>query len=652
MIKTYKRKALSVVFALALIVSLVAGLAITASAADYTMSAVNTNGTNCANGDVVSISSPTELGYFATYVNTSGKNTQGVTFYLTGNIALSGSWTPVGIATVSTDAATSSPYISAGAGFAGTFDGGGYTISGLSVSLNQSGVGLFKYLAPTGMIVDLTVSGSVTTTGSYDAIGGVVGYNSGIINNVTSNVTVSATSAYNVGGIAGFNNSYFGTSPQGIIVNSRNTAAVTGMNKVGGITGENAGTISSCSNSAKIDGTNASSKNGIGGIAGRNGNNNTAVETGKIIDCFNAGEVGRTGQKWVGGITGFQNALSSVYNTVSTGNIVTGSGFDNPTVGQNEGTTTYGYCLDTLYYTGGTDAERGIPKTATELKDAAFVTTLNTYASRTTAPYIWAAVAGNYPALNYNAAVPSPSGGGSTNNYAVIYLSSSGSDSNAGNTSGAPVQTLRKAVELAGKSTNPSVYVSVMNTITVSNAQSVFGSDTDINWDGSTGPMFSIASGGNLTIGGLNIDGDAVTTAFNVASGGALTLRNNASISDCGTAVNVAGGGSLTANYSSISGSSYSVYLASSTSVFTMYASTSQTITLSGTVYLATGAYIRVGSALTSDLTVSMGTSTVGTVVAQRTGTYTFSGSDVSKFHYGAHTFTTASGSTRIAIAS
>ncbi len=79
-----------------------------------------------------------------------------------------------------------------------------------------------------------------------------MGYNSGIIDNVSSSVIVTANRAYNVGGIAGFNNGYYDSdgsysaSAEAYILNSKNDGSVTGYHKVGGITGENSGTINSC----------------------------------------------------------------------------------------------------------------------------------------------------------------------------------------------------------------------------------------------------------------------------------------------------------------------------------------------------------------------------------------------------------------------
>ena len=66
---------------------------------------------------------------------------------------------------------------------------------------------------------DFTLTGTVAVSGSKDAVGGVAGYNSGTIDNVTNNAAINAQNCYNVGGIAGFNNGYYGSSPKGNILN-------------------------------------------------------------------------------------------------------------------------------------------------------------------------------------------------------------------------------------------------------------------------------------------------------------------------------------------------------------------------------------------------------------------------------------------------
>ena len=199
----------------------------------------------------------------------------------------------------------------------------------------------------TGEVKNLTLNGSITSTAAENdpytnrCVGSVAAFNhGGTIADVINYVTVNAPQTYFVGGITGYN-------LEGTITRSANLAAVTGCQCVGGITGRNGGTITYTYNTGRVDGTNAISKNGVGGIAGKNGNHSLPIEKAIIDSCYNAGTVGREGQKWVGGIAGFQNGLSFTRNCYCSGTIIVGAGRYAPIIGQEEGTSTNNYSLDT-----------------------------------------------------------------------------------------------------------------------------------------------------------------------------------------------------------------------------------------------------------------------------------------------------------------
>ncbi|MDR2357950.1 MAG: hypothetical protein LBD92_07725, partial [Oscillospiraceae bacterium] len=626
------RKSLAILLSLAIIFSMLSGLTINASAADYTMTYVWNGGSKPnvpASGDTVSISSTAEMGYFEDYVNdVSAYNTTGVTFYLTQSVKLSGAWTPVGVATISTDPATSSP-LASGAGFAGTFDGRSFTVFGLSVNLNVSGLGLFKYVTRAGTVRDVTVLGEVTTTGRNDAIAGVVGYNDGTVCNVTSYVTVAAGSAYNVGGIVGFNNGQFDntggatySAPVGVIVNSVNHGSVTGYNKTGGITGENAGVISFCANYGDITGTNAS-RSGIGGIAGRNGNNNVALEIGWITNCYNRGQIDVGNGSWGGGIVGFQNSISYADNCYDTGAVVNGYQYYNTVIGSNENTsavppTRVNYAENPAG-SSTLDSELGVKPVYSDGSDMPLDSDdfLNLLESRAIPDGYWArggCVNAGYPFHLRTAPVPDPTGGNVQNDYSVIYISSGGDDANEGDTPETAVATLARAVQQAGRSTVSGVYIGVLDTITVSDEEYAYGNRIPVRPASSftSSTMFIVASGGDLTVGGLAFDGSGaagtVTIVFDVQSGGELTLRNNAAISNAAYAVNVQSGGGLSLNQSDIGGTT-SVKLADSSSSFDIFTSPTQTFTISGVIDLGDGGFISFRSApasATGSLTVTM----------------------------------------------
>jgi hypothetical protein len=381
-----RNRCFSILVSIALVLSLFAGLGITASA--------YSGGSGTAT-DPYQIATVADLQQLETTVN-GGNSYAGTYFELTASIDLTGTtWTPIGLVTIGS-APTNSPIVTSGDGFAGYLDGQDYTISGLSVRAAQSGAGLFGYLAPSGTLQNLTVTGTVGASAGYDAVGGVVGYNSGTVINVTGNVDVTASSAYNVGGIAGFNDGQYSESAVGIILNSANTGDIDGNSKIGGITGENSGQIISCYNTGTITSSATQGNIGVGGIAGRNGNNNTAVEAGYIANSYNAGTIGDAAYSWLGGITGFQNVLSSTYNCYDTGVIFKGYNYYNPIVGRQESTAKNCYSLEGLNASGNTPDEIGTVMSSADMQAPAFVTTLNGNAYVSSG--IWAATNG-YPGL-------------------------------------------------------------------------------------------------------------------------------------------------------------------------------------------------------------------------------------------------------------
>jgi len=321
-----------------------------------------------------------QLAGLASLVN-AGNSFSGVTFTLANDIDLNkdgstNNWTPIGTASITIDA-NRHAVVNSETPFAGIFDGDGHAINGLYISSAANVQGLFGDI--TGTVENLTVNGSVNSTAAVATeykmicVGGVTAFNNGgTMTNVINNATVNAPAIYFVGGIAGYN--YNG----GTITRSINKAAVTGYQAVGGIAGENGGIITYCCNTAQVDAINNSSKNGVGGIAGKNGNHYTAIETGVVDSCYNLGTVGRAGQKWVGGIAGFQNSKSSTKNCYNVGTVVVGAGRYAAIIGQEEGTSSNNYSLntqanDTNQTVIGTQLTDAQMKTAANLLGGAFV---------------------------------------------------------------------------------------------------------------------------------------------------------------------------------------------------------------------------------------------------------------------------------------
>lgn len=209
----------------------------------------------------------------------------GVTLYLAGDIALTGTWKPVG---------STATYV--GDFFAGTFDGCGHTISGLNVQGSTVNQGLFAAINK-ATIRNLNVSGTVSC-GTKNYVGGIVGkVQAGTIENCS--FSGSVTGGY-TGGIAG------GLNGNNVTISGcANLAAVTGTT-AGGILGywKNTAAIRDCYNTGSVTG---SAK--AGGIVGQ-------LNKGTIENCYSTGVVGGTAAQF-GGIFAFSNAaVKNCYYTL------------------------------------------------------------------------------------------------------------------------------------------------------------------------------------------------------------------------------------------------------------------------------------------------------------------------------------------------
>jgi hypothetical protein len=129
---------------------------------------------------------------------------------------------------------------------AGEFDGNGHKISNLNLNLDLvTPLGLFAYLAPSGIIRRVGVEDANVTGHSY--VGGLVGRNDhGVVGNSYS--TGSVTGEDYVGGAVGWE--YWGT-----VQDSYSTCRVTGENCVGGLVGVRYyGTVSNSYSTGNVTG--------------------------------------------------------------------------------------------------------------------------------------------------------------------------------------------------------------------------------------------------------------------------------------------------------------------------------------------------------------------------------------------------------------
>ena len=195
------------------------------------------------------------------------------------NIDLTGKdWTPIGTSFRNS--------------YTGTFDGGGHTIKGLTVTTNDQFVGLFGSLGKAGTVKNVVMEGvQITNNHGSGYVGGVVGNSDGTIENCSVSGSVSGT-AY-VGGVVGVQ--WFGS-----ITGCSSSATVKGMGDVGGVAGQ----------------TNADAT---------------------LTACYATGnvtiELGHRDRVYVGGLVGC-NAGSSVLACYATGNVTsTGSSTGNVYIG-------------------------------------------------------------------------------------------------------------------------------------------------------------------------------------------------------------------------------------------------------------------------------------------------------------------------------
>ncbi|MCI5864605.1 MAG: Ig-like domain-containing protein [Cloacibacillus porcorum] len=247
-------------------------------------------------------------------------------------------------------------------GYAGSFDGGGFTVSGYIVtsadvvSADDSGnlaAGFFGLVGQSAEIRGLTVGGvvSVDISGNTDKIyyihaGGIAGVSIGTITNCDNSGKISASGGKfnNAGGIAGSN--------AGTITDCTNNCAIAAYgghlsehDYAGGIIGYNMDArITNCANSGDVSAS-GDYKICAGGIAGYN-EYVYEYEYSTITNCANSGDVSASGgsDNYAGGIAGYSDSGKITNNAHSGGNVSVSGGHDNNyaggIAGYNDGTGT------------------------------------------------------------------------------------------------------------------------------------------------------------------------------------------------------------------------------------------------------------------------------------------------------------------------
>lgn len=328
-------------------------------------------------------------------VNNSALNFKGVAFKLTGDVVLSGKWNPIGYTKGQSNRA-----------FSGTFDGGNFKISGLTVDESSNPAGLFGIIqgatiknlklegtvkggsyasllvgkAESSVIQNVEVSGTVE---GGDFTGGVAGsLSKTTLENVT--MTGSVTGKSSVGGIAG-------TAITSALKNVVNSASVTGTSTVGGIVSNLSmdASLELCVNKGAVTGTQdvagvaakasqtSISKSGNEGLV--KGGDQKASSIGGVVavasnaavidQVYNIAAVEGGEVLGVGGIVGKISTNSILKNAFNQGNVSGGAGsLVGGLVGSAEECSITGaYTLGTVPKIATSSAVAGQSKSSAEL---------------------------------------------------------------------------------------------------------------------------------------------------------------------------------------------------------------------------------------------------------------------------------------------
>ena len=224
------------------------------------------------------------------------------------NIDLTGKdWTPIGTSFDNS--------------YTGTFDGGGHTITGLTITTKDQFVGLFGYLNRAGTVKNVVMEGiQITSNHMFGNTGGVAGFSWGTIENCSVSGSVSGTKC--VGGVVG-------AQKAGSITGCSSSATVKGTVDVGGVAGEKWGSMTACYATGNVTLEIDSPKNlSGGGLVGFNGGSS-------VLACYATGNVTSTGSST--GNVHIGGFLGDNYTTVTAcywkNNHEQGIGYNNKSTG-------------------------------------------------------------------------------------------------------------------------------------------------------------------------------------------------------------------------------------------------------------------------------------------------------------------------------
>jgi hypothetical protein len=342
----------------------------------------------------------------------TGTDLQGINGNLAGHYALGSNIDASATATSTWNFGADFTPIGTANPFAGTFDGLGHTISGLTINLpTTNNVGLFANTGSASIVQNVgLVGGSVVGEGE---VGALIGENQGTVGNSYATGNVTGTGA-KIGGLVGLNLG-------GTISASHAGGQVEGASWIGGLVGYNqSGTISDSYATGIVGNNSYGGGYYVGGLVGYNA-------YGSIVtNSFATGAV--TGNDNIGGLVGVNYGASTISNSHATGTVTQSMNSGGRNVGGLVGIN-YGMSTITNSYAsgvvtgqqnvGGLVGENGVMVA----NDGGTVT--HSYA---TGRVIGAAYAGIYGGTGVVGGLVGMNNGAITNTYATGSVNSAGNN--------------------------------------------------------------------------------------------------------------------------------------------------------------------------------------------------------------------------------
>jgi hypothetical protein len=273
------------------------------------------------------LSSPLTIdGNAYTLVNNLAALSAGVAANPSGYFALAGDYSAIGDGIYNASVVTTT--------LQGAFEGLGNKIDGLAIRSNNliDFLGLFRTVGVSGKVENIALTHAAYTAKFHDTavgdLGGIAGFNNGLIQNAIVYGQIRGWGALLAGGIAGSN--------EGQIRYSRTGTQVAG-NNAGGIAGNNLGTITNCHTTGRTNSVQVALDPSAGGIAGLN-------TLGTIALSYATGDVTGKALTDVGGIAGINTG--QINQTYALGNVTAGATSTiGGLVGANTGAISQSYAI-------------------------------------------------------------------------------------------------------------------------------------------------------------------------------------------------------------------------------------------------------------------------------------------------------------------